>query len=344
MATQRHQASDDQTAFQKAEVDVRLSEDAFNRVSAQIVDDYFMPVSRDEAPTAFLIVGQPGAGKSSHLKKAAQDMFASQGKQAVEIDYDALRPYHPHYDAMLEQHGEKAESYISRDVSAFYRILRARTIAQKKNIIHDMPVSNPNDLLDLSFKLKKQGFRVEVHAMAVQKKVSRQGIRSRYEDVLEKRLAAQSKEERAIHRPRLVDTETHDRMYDQLPQALQMLEEENLVDHISLWKRGEAKPAVTQDYSSYAKTNAHIGQKLEELRDIPLTAKERKGLALSWDKIVVQMKKRDADKGSLSLAEKERATAYMAIMPRKKTLRNKEASYPLRPMQKQLIRQFQNHR
>ena len=52
-------------------------------------------------PTAIIVAGQPGAGKTNLAKYSASML-----PDAIMLDIDDFRPFHPHYNEVIDKHPE----------------------------------------------------------------------------------------------------------------------------------------------------------------------------------------------------------------------------------------------
>lgn len=92
----------------------RLSAEEHREVfERDIAPDIFAGAKMNEAPTAIVFGGQPGAGKSAALDAAVQELASRDG--VVQIIGDDLRAYHRHYAALMRQDDKLAAFYTGLD-------------------------------------------------------------------------------------------------------------------------------------------------------------------------------------------------------------------------------------
>lgn len=109
---------------------------------------------------AWVLGGQPGAGKSSLLGRN------SSTEQGVPISKDSLRVEHPDWLELLEADHETASSLTSVDATIWAFKSIDWLIDKKRNIIMDGTLRNPEHAAALVRTLKSAHYRVKVHFVA----------------------------------------------------------------------------------------------------------------------------------------------------------------------------------
>ncbi|MCM5547076.1 zeta toxin family protein, partial [Xanthomonas hortorum] len=135
-----------------------------------------------EHPKAIILGGQPGSGKGS-LARAAR---AELEKDAVTIDPDALREFHPQVETLRNAHPYTWSGYTRADASRWADELLQATIEGKKNLIFDTTLSNGEWSASLIKDLQSRGYDVEVRAIAAHKLESEHGVDARFAQQLDR--------------------------------------------------------------------------------------------------------------------------------------------------------------
>lgn len=220
-------------------------------------------------PVALFLGGQPGSGKSGlaqfHLKQ-----FASKGG-VVLVNSDALREYHPAFAHLQRTDADRASFLVNPDTVLWQQKLIDKAISGRYNLLLDGTLGgNSAPILQTMQRLRTEGYSIHISVMAVPAYQSRLGIYQRYQDqVLRK------------GHGRWVGMGTHDAVYNQLTDRIDQLEQQQVVDHISVFVRpvGNQPPALIYENRLTNGSWAHepgAGQALVAHRDRLLTYPEYK--------------------------------------------------------------------
>lgn len=118
------------------------------------------PVQR---PTAIILGGQPGAGKTILIREALRDF---KDGNVVVINGDEFRKAHPSVEDILRSHEEDLAYYTDVDVREWTKHIFSSAIEEKYNIIFEGTMRT-NAICNTLRKLKEQGYRVIVRALSV---------------------------------------------------------------------------------------------------------------------------------------------------------------------------------
>ena len=103
----------------------------WNRISSQ-------NLTSQQSPKAYMLGGQPGAGKSTSTRK----LEAQYNRNILTIDLDQYRERHPNYKALYEKYGKKSSEYTHEFASEIKEEIQKRAIDAKYNIIIDGTLKN----------------------------------------------------------------------------------------------------------------------------------------------------------------------------------------------------------
>ncbi len=242
-----------------------LSDREHEQIRQDIRAEYLAGTSAQQKPRAIILAGQPGAGKSG-LSAAARDELKPRGG-VVTVDTDALRANHPDYLPLMQRNDRYAADRVQKDAGQWADELTEDAVDGRRNIIIDGTLKNPEKAETLCRNLRRQGYEVEVHALAVAREDSLQGVHGRYE-----RPKSQGEP------GRWVPEHIHDQAYDGLPRSLQRLETSGGVEPDSIRGFRRDGNQLTEVYSTRGAAPAVTAE-----RDRQRTAAELKARDWAWN-------------------------------------------------------------
>lgn len=218
--------------------------------------------AHQETPIAIMTGGQPGSGKTGLTGIALQELALRGG--AVVIDADRMREYNPDYRRLMASDPEHAADLTHPTAAQWANQLRDRAIFERRNLVVDGTMRDPNDVARVAKQLKDAGYIVDARVMAVPGDVSFAHARLRYESLDNEAQAG-----------RVVNQRQHDAAYAGVPQSLERLEANKLVDRITIYDtaRREVYQNVLEDGQWKAPPQA--AQTLVAVRDRGRTRDER---------------------------------------------------------------------
>jgi predicted ABC-type ATPase len=233
-----------------------------------------------ERPRAIIIAGQPGAGKEGFAKDAQRELAETGG--AVLIDPDRLRQWHPSYGRLLREDDKAAAERVHADASQWAKELRRDAIEGRRNIVLDATLNDKDKARELLGQLRNAGYEIEVRALAVHQRDSRQGVHARYENAKAQGGAA-----------RWVPEGAQDEAYNGMPVALGHIERNGWADKISVVRRDGTVVYRNERAATATSGLSQIAVLAERARDPTVEEKQRH--LRGWDKIRAQMAARGAD-------------------------------------------------
>lgn len=188
----------------------RLSPEQNARILKDQVIPDFIPesVRSHERPRAIILGGQPGAGKGGLARDAQREM----ANDAVMVDPDELRRYHPDASRFRAENTYTWSSRTHADASAWSDGVLDYAISQRKNIVFDTTLSNGVWTSELINDLQVKGYEVEVRVVVAHKMESEIGVDERF---------ARSVDEHGYGR--YVPKAARDAIYDKIPQSLDVI-------------------------------------------------------------------------------------------------------------------------
>lgn len=130
-------------------------------------------------PVAYILGGQPGAGKST-----LQRFILKKDTNVAIINADEFRVYHPHYDEIQEEQGEKSADYTQPFINQITERLIDDLSKEKYNLIIEGTLRSAKVPMTTCEILKNRGYRVELHIICVKPEISYHSTILRYENSL----------------------------------------------------------------------------------------------------------------------------------------------------------------
>jgi len=298
----------------------RLSEDDHQAIfENEIKPDLFAGVKSSEHPVAIVFGGQPGAGKSAVVGKAADELRSRGG--VVQIEGDALRDYHPAYARLMLKDDSTAAFYTDRDSGRWVEKAIGHAKEQRVNLVIEGTMRNPDVVAATMNSLREAGYEIAARALAVNWRLSEQGIIQRYEN---------QKADRGVGR--MTTPEAHKAAYDGMLHTLERIEREQLADRVTIYRRGnEAIYSNTLERGQWIH-EPQAKTVLETERNRSMTLKERKDYANGFEKLanMVSRPERQASVEEVSNIDtlRHQANALYAIGRNREVLALMDRSYP----------------
>lgn len=200
----------------------------FDYTSAQFAEQYrsikqwiTAPYSRVRNPKAYILGGQPGAGKTS-----LQYLIQKQDRNVIVINADAYRKFHPYFFEIQRKYGTDSPKYTQPFINQITEQLIDELSTESYNLIIEGTLRTATVPLNTCLALKNKGYRVELHVIAVKRAISYESTLLRYE------LAIQQGEI-----PRATAKDHHDMVADAIADNLDVIFESKAFDDIRLFDR-----------------------------------------------------------------------------------------------------------
>lgn len=260
-----------------AQAQGRLSEVEVDSIYARrIRPDLLDDVPSSANPTAVLVGGQPGAGKSFALAQVRAHLASTTGP-AVTISGDEVREYHPHWRSSARIDPLAAQRTQS-DASTWYTRLTNDSIEKGANALFETSMRETEAVVKLAERLRSAGYHVAAVVLAVEGDSSRQATLARYDIALT-----------AGDVPRFVPAAYHDSAYDRLRTTVARLEGEHAVDRIQLITRdGRQLYANMIEDRQWIKPPKALAT-LDDFRERRRPARELADSALRWQTLVQRL-------------------------------------------------------
>lgn len=226
-------------------------------------------------PVAVMLVGQEGAGRHALMNEVEANLNQMGG--FVAANSERIRETLPYLGELQQDQGD-ITTQTREDVQRISQVVYRQAIENRRNLIVEGAQGTPEDTLALAKELRAAGYRVEVHAAAVNDQISYARATMMYEH------------EKAAGRPaRYVSQNEHDRGFSEASSTVRRLEYAGAVDRLVIYNRLNDPIIDTAPMPG----KAVAGDAFDRAR-AQLTDYERINLAEKWDAIVESMERRGA--------------------------------------------------
>lgn len=196
-------------------------DDHFNKIFSEIYKDLTKTITQSEPPQAFILGGQPGAGKTT-IQKIINDKLPN----TIVINGDEFRQYHPKFDEIQNTYGKDSVLHTQSFANKVVETLIDKLSEEKYNLIIEGTLRRAEVPINTCNMLKAKGYKTELSVMAVSAEVSWQGTLDRYNKMLEKGLT-----------PRATPKESHDIVVENIAKNVGVIFKEKCFDNITLYNR-----------------------------------------------------------------------------------------------------------
>jgi predicted ABC-type ATPase len=260
----------------------RIDDKVLNDIAFDYVQARIYKTDAQIEPTALIIAGQPGSGKSTVATELEETLVLNGG--FIRVSADEVRDYLPNYSPNMPSKETQA------DAGRLAQLVQDHALKAKRNVIIEGTLRDPTVAVDLVSTLNKAGYKSELHAMAVNEQTSFVRAVQRFENAIP-----------SGQKAREIYAEHHSQSFSAIPQSLQAIEKQGLVSRVAIYNRlGDPVHDATPTQSATA------SDKLTESRS-QLTDFERIALAKAWDQIIEQRSSRGQSLNSDESLASERA-------------------------------------
>ncbi|HEH3516741.1 TPA: zeta toxin family protein, partial [Staphylococcus aureus] len=180
-----------------------------------------------ESPTAFLLGGQPGSGKTS-LRSA---IFEETQGNVIVIDNDTFKQQHPNFDELVKLYEKDVVKHVTPYSNRMTEALISRLSDQGYNLVIEGTGRTTDVPIQTATMLQSKGYETKIYVMAVPKIESYLGTIERYETMY----ADDPMTARATPK------QAHDIVVKNLPTNLETLHKTGLFSDIRLYNREGVK-------------------------------------------------------------------------------------------------------
>lgn len=228
-----------------------------------------------EEKRAFLLGGQPGAGKSGMT-----GILQEENTNIIVINGDEFRKKHPHYKELEEKYGKESVEYTKGFSGKMTEALINKLSDKGYNLIIEGTLRTTEVPLKTQQELSKKGYQVEMAVIQVKPQFSYLGTLTRYEEMIKRGL-----------QPRATLEKDHQKVVDNIANNLSELYQKKVFSNIRLFNReGECL------YSMNKTPEIDPGELIRKEFKRDLSEKEKKNLIVGYDTVINYMTLRNATK------------------------------------------------
>lgn len=237
-----------------------------------IVPALFSRAKSTDRPVAVIFGGQPGAGKSAAVDASVRELAERGG--AVQIIGDELRSYHPRYAELMAQDDKTAAFYTDRDSGRWVEKAIQHAKELRANLVIEGTMRDGSKVAETMTSLRQAGYEIDARALAVNERLSWQGVLQRYEEQRNDRGSG-----------RMTAPHSHRDAYEGIPVTLERIERERLADRVSLYRRGGQVIYSNELADGEWRQPPRARDVLEAERSRPPTLDERRAYAEGFDRL-----------------------------------------------------------
>lgn len=126
-------------------------------------------------PKAYMIGGQPGAGKSTSTEALIKEF----NNNILKIDMDNYREFHPNYEQINHVYGKEASLYTNKFAAEVRDAIMKRALDNKYNVIIDGTMKSHALAEKQINQLEKAGYNIETRIYTCSKKTSWSDVNER---------------------------------------------------------------------------------------------------------------------------------------------------------------------
>lgn len=222
MITPSNQTETKNESLDEIKKKYKLSDKEYNEKYNLIKKIFFKDKTSINRPIAIIVGGQTGAGKGL-LISASKKQFKDDN--VIIINSDELKPFHPKASEIAEKYSTYFTKVTDQETNTWTSNLFDEAIQNNYNIIFEGTMKNARIISTIQ-KLKENGYKVIVKALAVPFLDSLTAIHERYEEQLQTKGWG-----------RLVTIEHHDESYNGMPKTINEIEKQGAFDELDIYSK-----------------------------------------------------------------------------------------------------------
>ncbi|GAA2865813.1 hypothetical protein Acy02nite_12800 [Actinoplanes cyaneus] len=202
----------------------KLPDDLAEQIFREDIVPERLEAEASSNPTVLFVTGQPGAGKSKseQILRAALHLT-----DAVGLDADDLRTYHPDYELLSRLDDRTASSHMHADARRWLDMAIDTCIQQRADVVVSATFGDPQSGERQIQRFREAGYNVEVAAIGVHQTHSELSVIKRYQDAREREGFG-----------RYVPEDVREGAYEGLSGTVEHIETGKLADAVYVYDRG----------------------------------------------------------------------------------------------------------
>lgn len=177
--------------------------------------------------TLVIVGGQSGAGKSRLIPIVNKELE----NNAVVVDFDELRAFHPYYKEVSENYPEITHRILHPDTEKVKNKILKTLIEKEYSVIYEGALRNTQGFIEFAKDFRNKDYKIQMDIMAVPKLESFGSTYVRYATALLTDSTA-----------RWVEKSAHDGSYDGVIKTVEAFKKKGLADNINVYVRSDESP------------------------------------------------------------------------------------------------------
>lgn len=204
-----------------------LNDEEFEMYYNQALEKTISNKKKSSHKRLIIVGGQSGAGKSRLIPVVESEL----SNNAVVVDFDELRSYHPNFQMVSKKYVEKTHTILHPDVEKVKNCIMQYLREKGYDVIYEGSLRNTQGFIDFSEDFLKQGYDISLYIMAVAELESFGSTYARYAEDLS-----------TNNNPRWVEKIAHDESFSGVLRTVQTFENEGLCKDTKVFIRGKDEP------------------------------------------------------------------------------------------------------
>lgn len=260
---------------------MKYSEEEFNYVFNEIYEELKKNKRKEQNPVAYILGGQPGAGKS----KLTYMIYEKLNGNIITINGDEYRKEHPKFEELQEIYKDDYVIYTQEFSSKITNKLIEKLSDEKYNLIIEGTLRTKEIPINTLHLLKSKGYdEVNLYLVQVRPEISFLGTLTRYENM--KQLGTI---------PRSTPKEHHDLVINNIIENLDYIYKLKIFDNIEVYNRENENL-----YSYKNQKNINPSDLFKNEFSRPLFNSEKNFLENGYKEIIGNMIKRNESKEEIN--------------------------------------------
>jgi predicted ABC-type ATPase len=260
-----------------------LNDDDLNEIYYEAIERPALATTQPrQKPVGVFLGGQPGAGKSTMARKALS-LFKS-GNFAT-VDVDQLRTLHPEYLPLVTNPETEvlAPSAVQTVCSGWADRLRESLVESRRNVLVDGTLRDVSQFRAAAAHMRKAGYTIEVHVLAVHEASSAVSVKQRFEN-----------EKRVLGFGRHIPPQYHSTAVSGVVDSVHAIEAERLADVIVVHNRANEIVYQNRLVNDRWEREPAGAETIRAFRASAYDLVEKTAIVSQWEEVLDKMAERGA--------------------------------------------------
>lgn len=232
-----------------------------------ILPDISKNLVSNQKPNAYILGGQPGAGKSNFIKV----LLSKFGNLAI-INGDDFRGYHPFYLKALKKSVIEASDIVQADINYWIEKSIEEIATNKFPMVVEGTLKNALVPIKTANLLKERGYFVHLNVVLTNPKLSQIDILKRY--ILQKQVLGFA---------RFTKIEAHNEVVEKIFDNILSIFQKKVFDSVDIFSRNNDKYSLIYDFEKNGYNIAKIKKVLHTYKNSKLNSQDLEYIKKSKD-------------------------------------------------------------